>query len=60
MTTSVMERSSEIGLMKAIGAHNRSVVHVVLSEILLTGFAYPENAASSGSATYPENKTYPK
>lgn len=37
VTTSVMERSSEIGLMKAIGAHNRSVVHVVLAEIMLTG-----------------------
>ena len=35
VTASVMERSSEIGLMKAIGAHNRSVTGLVLMEIML-------------------------
>ncbi|MDO5732598.1 MAG: ABC transporter permease [Eubacteriales bacterium] len=37
VTASVMERSSEIGLMKAIGAQNASVVWVILCEIMLTG-----------------------
>ena len=36
VTASVMERSSEIGLMKAIGAHNSSVSGLVLTEIVLT------------------------
>lgn len=36
VTASVMERSGEIGLMKAIGAHNRSVTGLVLTEILIT------------------------
>ncbi len=35
VTASVMERSSEIGLMKAIGAHNRSVTGLVLTEIMI-------------------------
>lgn len=38
VTSSVMERSSEIGLMKAIGASNGRVVGIILSEIMLTGF----------------------
>lgn len=36
VTASVMERSSEIGLMKAVGAQNRSVTALVLTEIILT------------------------
>ena len=36
VTTSVMERSAEMGLMKAIGAQNASVSGLVLTEILLT------------------------
>lgn len=36
VTASVMERSAEIGLMKAIGAHNGAVTGLVLTEILLT------------------------
>lgn len=36
VTASVMERSNEIGLMKAIGAKDGSVVGVVLTEIMLT------------------------
>jgi len=35
VTASVMERSGEIGLMKAIGAYNRSVTALVLTEILI-------------------------
>ena len=34
VTASVMERSQEIGLMKAIGANNSSITGVVLTEIL--------------------------
>ncbi len=36
VTASVMERSGEIGLMKALGAQNRSVTGLVLAEILIT------------------------
>lgn len=36
VTASVMERSSEIGLMKAIGAQNGSVTGLVLTEIICT------------------------
>jgi putative ABC transport system permease protein len=36
VTASVMERSSEIGLMKAIGAQNRAVSGLVLTEIFIT------------------------
>lgn len=37
VTASVMERSSEIGLMKAIGAQNGAVSVLVLTEIFITG-----------------------
>jgi len=36
VTASVMERSQEIGLLKAVGAHNASVMALVLTEILIT------------------------
>ena len=36
VTASVMERSQEIGLMKAIGAQNLSISGLILTEILLT------------------------
>jgi len=36
VTASVMERSSEIGLMKAIGAQNGAITGLVLSEIFIT------------------------
>ena len=36
VTASVMERSSEIGLMKAIGAQNSAVSGLVLTEIFIT------------------------
>ena len=36
VTASVMERAGEIGLMKAIGAHNRSITGLVLTEIFAT------------------------
>ena len=36
VTASVMERSNEIGLLKAIGAHNVSVSLMVLAEIVIT------------------------
>ncbi|MBQ9685637.1 MAG: ABC transporter permease [Oscillospiraceae bacterium] len=39
VTASVMERSNEIGLLKAIGAPDRSITAVVLTEIVLTGIA---------------------
>jgi len=42
VTASVMERSQEIGLLKAIGAKDRSITGVVMTEILITaliGFA---------------------
>ena len=37
VTASVMERSSEIGLMKAVGATNGRISALVLTEILITG-----------------------
>ena len=36
VTASVMERASEIGLLKAIGAHNSSVSRLVLTQIVIT------------------------
>ncbi|MFC2821285.1 MAG: ABC transporter permease [Sphaerochaeta sp.] len=36
VTASVMERSQELGLMKAIGAYNSSVTALVLVEIMIT------------------------
>lgn len=36
VTASVMERAQEIGLMKAVGAYNGSVMALVLTEILIT------------------------
>ncbi len=37
VTASVMERSSEIGLFKAVGAKDSAISGLVLSEILITG-----------------------
>ncbi len=42
VTASVMERAQEIGLLKAIGAKDRSITGVVMTEVLITaliGFA---------------------
>jgi putative ABC transport system permease protein len=36
VTVSVMERSREIGLLKAVGAHNSPITRLVLTEILFT------------------------
>ncbi|MBQ8972158.1 MAG: ABC transporter permease [Clostridia bacterium] len=36
VTASVMERSNEIGLMKAIGAHDGAISGLVLTEIIIT------------------------
>ncbi len=36
VTASVMERSQEIGLMKAIGAHNPAIIGLVLTEVMCT------------------------
>ena len=36
VTASVMERAGEIGLMKAIGAQNGSIIGIVLTEIFVT------------------------
>ncbi|MDR1291929.1 MAG: ABC transporter permease [Clostridiales Family XIII bacterium] len=45
VTVSVMERSREIGLLKAVGAHNSSVMGLVLTEVLIT-------AAAGGAVGY--------
>ena len=37
VTASVMERSSEIGLLKAVGAHDSPISLLILTEILITG-----------------------
>lgn len=39
VTASVMERSQEIGLLKAIGAHDKAITGVVMTEILITALA---------------------
>lgn len=36
VTASVMERSQEIGLMKALGAYNRSISFLVIVEVMIT------------------------
>ena len=36
VTASVMERSQEIGLMKAIGAHNPAITGLVITEVMCT------------------------
>ena len=36
VTASVMERAQEIGLLKAIGARDRSITGVIIVEILIT------------------------
>ncbi len=36
VTASVMERSQEIGLLKAMGAHDKAITCVVMAEILIT------------------------
>jgi putative ABC transport system permease protein len=37
MTTSVMERTKEVGIMKAIGAENRKIASLFISEALIIG-----------------------
>ncbi|MFQ6053601.1 MAG: ABC transporter permease, partial [Candidatus Bathyarchaeia archaeon] len=39
MTISVMERTREIGILKAIGAKNRDILIMFLSEALITGLS---------------------
>ena len=36
VTATVMERSQEIGLMKAVGAHNPAITGLILTEVLIT------------------------
>lgn len=38
VTANVMERSAEIGLLKALGANTLSVVLIIMTEILITAF----------------------
>lgn len=37
ITASVIERSNELGLLKALGAHNYQIILLVLAEVMLTG-----------------------
>ena len=39
ITASVIERSQELGLLKALGAYNWQIALLVLSEVMLTGLA---------------------
>jgi putative ABC transport system permease protein len=39
VTAGVMERAAEIGLLKAVGAHDAPISALVLTEILITGIA---------------------
>ncbi len=39
VTASVMERSQEIGLLKAVGAHDSAITGIVLTEIIITAIA---------------------
>ena len=39
ITASVIERSQELGLLKALGAHNWQIVILVLAEVMITGLA---------------------
>ena len=72
VTASVMERSQEIGLFKAIGARDHSITGVVMTEILITalvgfgvgyflglGFAQLIGQSVFGSAIDPNPKVAP-
>jgi putative ABC transport system permease protein len=50
MFTSVLERTKEIGIMKALGASGRNIMLTFLSEALLTGFIGGLIGAGAGSA----------
>ena len=39
ITASVIERSQELGLLKALGAYNWQIVSLVLAEVMITGIA---------------------
>ena len=39
ITASVIERSQELGLLKALGAYNYQIILLVLAEVMLTGLA---------------------
>ena len=39
ITASVIERSQELGLLKALGAHNWQIALLVLAEVMITGIA---------------------
>lgn len=67
VTASVMERSKELGLLKAIGAYDRSITSLVLTEILLTalmggttgyflGFGFAQLIGRSVFGSYVEMK----
>jgi len=49
MFTSVLERTKEIGIMKALGASGRNIMLTFLSEALLTGFVGGIGGAGAGS-----------
>ncbi|WP_019552357.1 ABC transporter permease [Propionispira raffinosivorans] len=38
VSANIMERSKELGLLKALGASNQAVVFLILTEIFITGF----------------------
>ena len=51
ITASVIERSQELGLLKALGAHNWQIVLLVLAEVMITGLPGALSATSWESAS---------
>lgn len=50
VTAGVMERAPEIGLLEAVGAHDRAVVGLVLAEVAVVGFVGAAAGAALGAA----------
>ena len=56
ITASVIERSQEIGLIKAIGGTNRRIILLILTEVVLTGILGGIFGYLAGNRLYSNNR----